>query len=566
MDKTKKKLTLRQRLRCLLLLIFMLALIVPLVYFTRAKWIDCQTERFDTGWDAEVHGKSYSNITISETLFGMCNEGDVLTISRQLPKDSHIPNPVLQCYSVQSIVEVYLDEKLIYSYGQDIYEEGLLLGYGMNYVELPEDYAGKELKIVYTVCEDNAFEGLPQLTISDGHTLMEKILSSGRFSIAIAMFLIMFGVICMALSIFMLVSDDIYKRTFCIAAFSFLLGCWTLCSNDLLIFFVKNMSIKVYIEYFSFYLLPLPFTYYFKDFIKQKGCPKAVRIYFWVLIAAELALVGLVVSLQAFNLVPLPRFIGIDHILLLFLALFVVLISVVQYRKNRKLEIGVTVGFGLAMVTALFELIHYNLDKYKLGVADNNYGNSLSFAALFIVIALFADFGGKITTNLYQEAQNHLLARLAYVDELTTLSNRRRCDEVMAELKDVKQLYAIVSMDMNLLKYINDTYGHEMGDYALQQFADVLKNVFPETASVGRMGGDEFIVILPDTDRKLVKGYIASMVKEMEDRSRKEKEIILSSAYGCAFSDEGEDVQSVYALADERMYECKRAMKMERKS
>ena len=104
-----------------------------------------------------------------------------------------------------------------------------------------------------------------------------------------------------------------------------------------------------------------------------------------------------------------------------------------------------------------------------------------------------------------------------------------------------------------------------MGDYALQQFAQVLKTVFPASATVGRMGGDEFIAIVPNADSAEIDRYVENMQQEMQLRSQKEDSITLSAAYGCAFSSERKDAHAVYSLADERMYECKRAMKMGRR-
>jgi diguanylate cyclase (GGDEF)-like protein len=213
---------------------------------------------------------------------------------------------------------------------------------------------------------------------------------------------------------------------------------------------------------------------------------------------------------------------------------------------------------------ALYELVRYNLDKYLIGFANNKYDSTMGIAALIIVITLFVDFTNRITKNLYQAAQQKLLEQMAYMDELTGLANRRKCEEEMVALSENEHKnYAIVSMDMNLLKHINDTYGHESGDKALQDFAKVLKEAFPGDATVGRMGGDEFAAILPDTDRKTAEGYIDRMLQMMQEYNDHAAGVVrLSTAYGCACGSEADTPHGVYSKADERMYECKRRMKL----
>jgi diguanylate cyclase (GGDEF)-like protein len=97
----------------------------------------------------------------------------------------------------------------------------------------------------------------------------------------------------------------------------------------------------------------------------------------------------------------------------------------------------------------------------------------------------------------------------------------------------------------------------------LQDFAKVLKEAFPGDATVGRMGGDEFAAILPDTDRKTAEGYIDRMLQMMQEYNDHAAGVVrLSTAYGCACGSEADTPHGVYSKADERMYECKRRMKL----
>ena len=104
----------------------------------------------------------------------------------------------------------------------------------------------------------------------------------------------------------MLKSSVNFIQTFCIAMFSFLVGCWTLCNMDLIEYFAPDLLVKTYMEYMTFYVLPLPFTYYFRDRLEKKGFPKLLKIYFKVLIIAEIAFAVFTYTMQFCNIMHLP--------------------------------------------------------------------------------------------------------------------------------------------------------------------------------------------------------------------------------------------------------------------
>jgi diguanylate cyclase (GGDEF)-like protein len=109
---------------------------------------------------------------------------------------------------------------------------------------------------------------------------------------------------------------------------------------------------------------------------------------------------------------------------------------------------------------------------------------------------------GKLLSEL--EEKNRELQELAYYDPLTGLPNRRFFFEhaslIFEEAKRYEKSLSLLVMDIDHFKKINDTYGHDVGDLVLKTFADVLRGIVRQSDICARFGGEEFVILLPNTD------------------------------------------------------------------
>ncbi len=580
-----KKLNLRQKIiSFIVMFLITVTTIAVFMSMTSAKRVDSDEIELDDGWSVTINGKEYDNVTLSKFRFKMCNRGDVLTLRHIVPRYDIISLPTLEVYTIHSAIKVYLDDEVIYTYGQRLYDENKLLGYGEHFVSMPYGANSKWLTVEMTVSEDNALDGVKAMKLLDGNSAMVKDLSGKRVNLSIAMFLIVFGVIIMVLSMLMLRRAVNFVQTFCIALFSFLIGCWTLCNNELIEYFTTDLLMKSYLEYYSLYISPLPLTYYFRDKIDVRSNPKWLKVYFWGIIAAEIVYIASAVILQEANLVHLPQILVGSHILMILTIVLILMISVIDIKVRKQRPTVVMIGFLIAIAIVVVELIRFNIEKYITGFTKNAYSSDTCFAVLIIVISMLLDYGNKTSKSLYENAQRAVLEQMAYMDELTGLGNRRMCEKKLTELEEKEMssdsVYAIVSLDLNFLKHTNDTYGHKKGDELIKSFSDVLSNVFSLYGTVTRTGGDEFVVILDDITEEKVKSLLAQMLEQMEEKNKYASDVILSTAYGYAMKGESPSKQekteevklkvvdigprAVYRIADDRMYENKRKSKLGR--
>ncbi|PSL40082.1 diguanylate cyclase (GGDEF)-like protein [Planomicrobium soli] len=98
------------------------------------------------------------------------------------------------------------------------------------------------------------------------------------------------------------------------------------------------------------------------------------------------------------------------------------------------------------------------------------------------------------------ERNHRQLTENATTDSLTGLPNRRRMEEVLKDWSDEKRLFSLIIFDIDHFKSINDTYGHRAGDETLKKLADTVQTVVRKNDYCFRYGGEEFVLLLPDTD------------------------------------------------------------------
>lgn len=166
------------------------------------------------------------------------------------------------------------------------------------------------------------------------------------------------------------------------------------------------------------------------------------------------------------------------------------------------------------------------------------------------VVLVFRDFSEK---KKKQEEIEHL----SYHDQLTGLYNRRYFDNVIRKLSEEKCVPLTLAVaDVNGLKLTNDAFGHKVGDTLLETVARILKKECRSEDIVARIGGDEFVILLPETDF-VNAGAIISRVNAAISKEKIEN-VILSVSIGFAVKqDISDDINNVFKQAEDEMYKHK---------
>jgi len=146
---------------------------------------------------------------------------------------------------------------------------------------------------------------------------------------------------------------------------------------------------------------------------------------------------------------------------------------------------------------------------------------------------------------------------LSYNDHLTTLNNRRYFEEQLRVYDNEANLpLSIIMIDVNGLKLINDAFGHLVGDTMLQKIANILKESYRKNDLIARIGGDEFALLLPNTNAKQAKDIITKIAAKISQE--KISSINLSISYGYETKTlKDESIKDVFKKAESKMYKHK---------
>jgi diguanylate cyclase (GGDEF)-like protein len=226
-------------------------------------------------------------------------------------------------------------------------------------------------------------------------------------------------------------------------------------------------------------------------------------------------------------------------------------------------SIFVVFFLALAVIALSFPAVRRGLGTFfKISMLDVVFGLIVMAALLSAFVISQAILIKRLRRQL-AEKQGHsdLLRNLAMVDPLTGLYNRRFAEQrLAAEVSRSERKghpLTVLTLDLNRFKEINDTYGHPAGDLVLQKFAAHLNNVIRGGDLAVRLGGDEFLVLLPECTSQqlqLVLGRLGSLEVDWQGQH-----IPITFSAGWKQYEIGESPEEMLARADELLYARKRA-------
>jgi diguanylate cyclase (GGDEF)-like protein len=159
------------------------------------------------------------------------------------------------------------------------------------------------------------------------------------------------------------------------------------------------------------------------------------------------------------------------------------------------------------------------------------------------------------------EQAHSISSRAAQTDELTGLKNRRaffeHAQQLYNDCKSRQLSVCVLMLDMDHFKHINDTFGHQVGDQVLRQIGEAISSTFREADVHGRLGGEEFAVLLPDTSTEVALGIAEQLIRAIAGLKTAPAHRLTASLGVASTDTDDKDLHSLIDSADKALYRAK---------
>jgi len=233
---------------------------------------------------------------------------------------------------------------------------------------------------------------------------------------------------------------------------------------------------------------------------------------------------------------------------------------------DEKWELGVATRKDEPLLLSIFEKAIDSIDSTTNQTILNRwvavtYAEPVSYRYLYIVAALIGVIILIVLVRQYQlKRYNAQLEILSNTDKLTGIHNRLKLDDILEYEKkmfDRDQLpLSIIMFDLDHFKNVNDNYGHKRGDEVLKSVAKIVTQTKRESDTFGRWGGEEFLVICPDTTLEGARALAEKLRAAIEAYEFSEI-ISLTASFGVAQFEKYDSIVKVFDKADKALYQAK---------
>jgi diguanylate cyclase (GGDEF)-like protein len=249
------------------------------------------------------------------------------------------------------------------------------------------------------------------------------------------------------------------------------------------------------------------------------------------------------------------------------LPLIYVVTPVLYATSTPRRRISITIAtVGIASYAVMVLLEQLEILPYGPATPGVSRPDAVLGVANVLLVAICASVTAGLTAQLISAlgAANARLRDLSQHDELTELYNRRyvmqRLADELARLKRKPALLTVAMVDLDGFKRVNDEEGHDAGDAVLKAVAGALMTATRRVDAVARYGGDEFVVLLPDTEPEGARAVGARMLDQARAAARNAcPSIPVSASIGITALRPSDDPTEVIRRVDEQLYAAKRA-------
>ena len=444
-------------------------------------------------------------------------------------------------YLVHQYAQVWIEDQPVYSLMPDSGNR-VCKGVSSNWVMIPlqAQDAGKQVRVVITPVYRSGTDFKVKFIVGSQLEIYLRQLKQDLPQILLAVLGILGGLFIMAVQVFLILRAKTKSwEIFYLGCFSMLLGIWKITDTRFTpLMFPDNPLALGYITIGMLFLSAGPLLFFAREHFPGE---KHTLVGVMSLICCAVALGSLLC--QVLGIAEFRQTLAFAHA------------SIILTSVTLAVTVAVRMGRTAKAQNRWFENPIWIL---ILGVASDlirYYYNSSSSGVVYTLAAFLIYTAGRFVLDFLD------INRMAKTDALTGLFNKSHWDQLMGDEVPSTGPVGLVMFDLNRLKQINDTLGHEMGDKALSGFSNILRNCIPRSNTICRWGGDEFTVMVTDATQEKLETCLREIRTAVDtyNASGEKPEIYYAAGYALSSQFPGLTRKQLLQIADERMYQDKQA-------
>ena len=437
--------------------------------------------------------------------------------------------------SVYQYIEVYIDDELIYSVKPEK-SKMMTSKVGRNWVIIPlgmnDSY--KQLRVKFIQAYDRKKNRDVEFLMGSRRQIIDDVIKADLPCIILGIAAIVIGVLFCVISLYVLIKKKKWTKLIYISILALLTGFWRLFETNVsLMIFQYNQGVTELIVFYSDMLLGIPCILFIQNSFRK-------RYVILDIICIINILNGFIMTiLQPFTIINTKENIIINNIILLVSAITSVIFSIkeLKHEKHDKIKKITLTCVIMCCISAVTDIALY----YIKGTSSGLIISTASFLVYFVILGVMA------VCDLNKRAER---------DMHTGLYNKSECIRILKNKNIINETTALIMFDLNNLKFINDTYGHDTGDKFIYDFSQIILECIPMRAFAGRFGGDEFIIIINRTNEVKIRQILNEMDILADQYNCENTKVKISYSYGYALSTDFEEctMQTLAKKADYNMY------------
>lgn len=400
-------------------------------------------------------------------------------ITRHFTKEE-LSGDYLSFYAYNPSCDIYINNELVVH--EDSSDDVLNLASPSHWYCIKVPYSDFDL----TINMHNSLKISTLFEIYSGSksALVFNIIKKHMLSIVMSLLILLAGIGLTASSLF--IKGSLTGRLRWLGLTSIDSAIWVYSLSNTSQLFIDKTSVVAFLGYCSFFMLPLLVTGFILTYESFRQM-LYIRILFWI----ELAATIIIFLLQLFNIEQWSNWLIIVHIEVICIIVSIITTFIKNLHNNTSEDKSIYYALMIIGAFICVDIARYYISKPTDGMIKYS-----TYGLVILLIYLTYSVIHMITTSSLQEAKNAIYRELAFTDTMTHLQNRSSYELKLTELRNNGTSSGFILIaDLNNLKYINDTFGHQYGDDAITRAAALLRKFFDNSADCYRTGGDEFCII-----------------------------------------------------------------------